>query len=103
MAKKKVRLRVCVSDPSQGTTAEKPIGKCARAKIGKWGRSSAFGANGDALYTIKQAYDFLVSILRWRLDLYSTIIYLLQGTALFVLGLSVFFRLLSYAPSARAT
>lgn len=70
-----------------------------KTKISKWGRSSAFGANGDALYTIKQAYDFLVSILRWWLDLYSTIIYLLQGTALFILGLSVLFGLLSYAPS----
>ena len=68
-----------------------------KTRIHTWGRDSAFGADGTALSTINQAYDFLISTFRWWVDLYAKIIYFVQGLALVTLGASIFFGLLSYA------
>lgn len=69
-----------------------------KTKIGDYGRESAFGHAGDALGTIAYAYDFVAYTFRWWVKLCKEMLYLVNGTALLILGASVILSLLSYAP-----
>ena len=65
MTKKKLRLRVSVSDPPQGTTAEQPIAKCALSCLAigfKW-FLFLFQDLGAVLGFALAVYLFIVSAL----------------------------------------